>query len=136
MLQIYFLSVAANILAGLANSSEYLAGRFPRFAPLRELFEGRPYRAVLGVSSAVVGLLKLLLPFGVPVVGDLIPALAGMALGASLVLQVVREKADLPHDLESLGKLHKAALMYRLPLGIAGIVAGVLHFLLPQALLL
>jgi hypothetical protein len=134
MLQIYFLSIAANILAGLASSSEYLAGRFPGFAPLRDLFRTGSYRAVLGVCTALVGLLKLLLPFGVPVVGDLIPALVGLALGASLVLQVLREKADLPH--ESLGKLQKAALAYRLPLGIAGIAAGVLHFLLPQALFL
>jgi len=134
MLQIYFLSIAANVLAGLASSSEYLAGRFHGFAPLHDLFQGRPYRAVLGVIAAVVGLLKLLIPFGVPVVGDLIPALAGMALGVSLVLQVVHEKADLPP--ESLGGLQKAALTYRLPLGIAGLAAGALHFLLPQALFL
>jgi len=134
MLQIYFLSVAANILAGLASSSEFLAGRFHGFAPLHDLLEKRPCRAALGATAAVVGLLKLLIPFDVPVAGDLIPALVGMALGVSLVLQVVREKADLPF--ESLGRLQKAALAYRLPLGIAGIVAGVLHFLLPRALLL
>ena len=66
--------------------------------------------------AAAVGFLKLLIRSSaadVPVVGDLIPALVGMAMGASLVLHVVREKADLP----PLGRLEKAALAYRVPLG-------------------
>jgi hypothetical protein len=135
MLQFYFLSILANILAGLALTAEYLAGRFPGFAPFRDLLARRPYRAALGALAAAVGFLKLLLrstAADVPVVGDLIPALVGMAMGASLVLHVVREKADLP----AVSRLEKAALAYRVPLGIVGIVAGVLHFLLPGALFL
>ena len=135
MLQFYFLSIAANLLAGLALAAEYLGGRFPGFAPFRDLLSRRTYRVALGVLAAVVGFLKLLIRSSaadVPVVGDLIPALAGLAMGASLVLHVVREKADLPAG----SRLEKAALAYRVPLGIVGIVAGVLHFLVPGALLL
>jgi len=135
MLQFYFLSIAANVLAGVALLAEYLGGRFPAFAPFRDLLSRRAYRATLGVLAAVVGFLKLLIRSSaadVPVLGDLIPALAGLAMGASLLLHVVREKADLP----DIGRLERAALAYRVPLGAAGVVVGVLHFLLPGALFL
>jgi hypothetical protein len=135
MLQFYFLSITANILAGVALTADYLGGRFPAFAPFRDLLARRAYRAALGVLAAAVGFLKLLIRSSaadVPVVGDLIPALAGMTLGAALVVHVLREKTDLPPP----GRLEKAALTYRVPLGVAGIVAAVLHFLLPGALFL
>ena len=135
MLQFYFLSILSNVLAGVALTAEYLAGRFPVFVPFRELLARRAYRASVGVLAAAVGFLKLLIRSSaadVPVVGDLIPALLGMAMGASLVLHVVRERADLPPP----GRLERAALAYRVPLGFIGIVAAILHFLLPGALFL
>jgi hypothetical protein len=135
MLQFYFLSIVANILAGLALAAEQLAPRFPGLAPFRDLLSRRFTRAALGVLAAVVGFLKLLIRSSaadVPVAGDLIPALAGMAMGASLLLHVAREKTDLP----PMSRLERAAQSYRTPLGIAGIAAGILHFLLPGALFL
>jgi hypothetical protein len=135
MLQFYFRSILANLLAGTALTAEYLAGRFPAFAPFRDLLSRRGWRACLGVLAAVVGFLKLLIrssPADVPVVGDLIPALAGMAMGASLLLHVVREKSDVT----PVGRLERVALTYRVPLGFIGIAAAVLHFLLPAALFL
>jgi hypothetical protein len=120
MLQFYFLSILANVLAGVALASEYLAGRFPVFVPFRELLSRRAWQASLGVLAAAVGFLKLLIRSSaadVPVVGDLIPALLGMAMGASLLLHVVRERSDLP----AMGRLERAALAYRgtVPLGLA-----------------
>jgi hypothetical protein len=135
MLQFYFLSILANLLGGLALTAEYLAGRFPSFAPFRDLLSRRGWRASIGVLAAAVGFLKLLIrstPSDVPVVGDLIPALAGLAMGASLLLHVVREKSDV----SPLGRLERAAMAYRVPLGFAGIAAAILHFLLPAALFL
>ena len=135
MLQFYFLSIASNILAGVALTAEYLAGRFPAFAPFRDLFSRRAWRASIGVLAAVVGFLKLLIRSSaadVPVVGDLIPALVGMAMGASLLLHVVREKSDV----SPLSRLERAALTYRVPLGFVGIAAAILHVLLPAALFL
>ena len=135
MLQFYFLSIVGNILAGVALASEYLAGRFPVFVPFRDLLSRRTYRASIGVLAAAVGFLKLLIRSSaadVPVLGDLIPALLGLAMGASLLLQVARERSDR----SPLGRLERAALTYRVPLGFAGIAAAVLHFLLPAALFL
>jgi hypothetical protein len=137
MMQLYFLSIAANLLAGTALCSEYFAARLRWFAPLGQLIGGRGFRAVVGGLAAVVGFLKLLVrstPSDVPVVGDLLPALAGLAMGASLLVQVLREKSDLPA--EAVSRVEKAALAYRVPLGLAGMAVALLHFLLPGALFL
>jgi hypothetical protein len=137
MMQLYFLSISLNILGGTALSADYFAGRFRSFAPLGQLAAGRGFRTVVGVLAAVVGFLKLLVrsaPTDVPVIGDLLPALAGLAMGATLLVQVLREKADVPA--EAITRIEKAALAYRVPLGIAGLAVAVLHFLLPGALFL
>jgi hypothetical protein len=49
-------------------------------------------------------------------------------------VQVLREKADLPA--EAISGVEKAALAYRVPLGLAGLAVALLHFLLPGALFL
>lgn len=142
MLQFYFLSVAANLLAGLELLAEFFGERYPALAQLHGLLGRRWSRAALGAVAAAVGFLKLLLsptPGDVRVVGDLVPALVGLALGASLLLHVAREKAGLPapvKPLSGLGWLEKALLTYRMPLGALGVVTAVLHFLVPGALLL
>jgi hypothetical protein len=137
MMQLYFLSILMNILAGTALCAEYFAGRFRSFAPLGQLAGTRGFRTVVGALAALVGFLKLLVlsvPHDVPVIGDLLPALAGMAMGASLLVHVLRERADLPN--EAITRMEKLALAYRVPLGLAGMAVAVLHFLLPGALLL
>jgi TctA family transporter len=137
MMQLYFLSITLNILAGTALCADYFATRLRWFAPLGPLAGGKRFSTVVGALAAVAGFLKLLVrsaPNDVPVVGDLLPALAGLAMGASLLVQVLREKSDLPG--EAISKVEKAALAYRVPLGLAGLAVAVLHFLLPGALFL
>jgi len=137
MLQFYFLSIVANLLAGLALASDYLAERFGGFAPYSELFGHRNVRTSVGIAAFVIGFLKLLIrstATDVPVVGDLLPALAGMAMGAALVVGLIRDRSGVPDEKAS--GFEKTLTIYRVPLGIAGIVIAVLHFLLPGALFL
>ena len=137
MLQFYFLSIIANLLAGVALSADYLAERFKGFAPYAELFGRRNTKATLGIGAFVVGFLKLLIrssPNDVPVVGDLLPALAGLAMGAALVVGLIGDRTGVGG--EAVTSFEKAVMSYRVPLGIAGIVVAVLHFLLPGALFL
>ena len=134
MLQFYFLSVAANILAGLTLSSDYMAERMKGFLPLKELLSNNNVKTTIGIVAFVVGFLKLLIPVDVTVVGDFLPALAGLAMGAGLILGIIRERGNV--STESVNSLEKAVMTYRVPLGIAGLVIGGLHFLVPRALFL
>jgi hypothetical protein len=137
MLQFYFLSIFANILAGLTLTSEYLAERFKAFLPFKELFSRNNVKTTIGITAFVVGFLKLLIrsnPTDVPVVGDLLPALAGLAMGAGLILGIIKERSKVPA--ETVDNLEKTVMTYRVPLGIAGLVISALHFLVPGALFL
>jgi hypothetical protein len=136
MLQFYFLSIVANALGGLSLAGDYLADKFHSLTGIRDYLNKTNVRTTVGIFAFVVGVLKLLIrstPTDVPVVGDLLPALAGIAMGGALFLGAVRERGS---GGETAKGLEKAVVAYRVPLGLAGLVIAVLHFLLPGALLL
>ena len=134
MLQFYFLSIFANILAGLTLTSDYLAEKFKAFLPFKELFSKKNVKTTIGIVAFVVGFLKLLLPVDKVIVGDFLPALAGLAMGAGLILGIIKERGTV--SAEKVDSLEKAVTNYRVPLGIGGLVIAVLHFLIPSALFL
>ena len=134
MLQFYFLSVFTNILAGLTLTSDYLAEKVKAFLPFKDLFTNKNVKTTIGISAFVVGFLKLLIPVDTVVVGDFLPALAGLAMGAGLILGIIRERGTV--SAEKVDSLEKTVMTYRVPLGIAGLVISALHFLLPRALFL
>ena len=137
MLQFYFLSIFANILAGLTLTADYFAEKFKAFLPFRELFSKNNVKTTIGIFAFVVGFLKLLIrsnPTDVPVVGDFLPALAGLAMGAGLILGIIKERTAVSP--ETVDNLEKTVMTYRVPLGIAGLVISALHFLVPGALFL
>lgn len=160
-MQFYFLSIATNLLAGFALAGDYLAQRFPGLQPLLAGLAGRTARLTLGAVTAAVGVLKLLVyadDLQIVVAGDLVPALAGMALGGALVVTSLRPAEESGGDHEAgmerpvhttqegssrvvaadgpVEKTAQLALGYRVPLGLAGIAAALLHFLFPGAVLL
>jgi hypothetical protein len=68
------------------------------------------------------------------VVGDLLPGLMGLVLGAVLLGQAFRsrvEKAGPKAD-----QVARVVIGYQVPIGIAGMVVATLHFLFPQVLFL
>jgi hypothetical protein len=132
--QFYFLSILANILAGLTLTSDYFAEKSKAFLPIKELLSKTNVKTTIGIAAFVFGFLKLLLPVRTVVVGDLLPALAGLAMGAGLILGIVRERGAV--SAEAVDNLEKTVMNYRVPLGIAGLAISVLHFLVPGALLL
>lgn len=135
MAQLYLLSVVANIVAGLALSADYLGERLKFLAGWTRVRESRSLAVTIGVLTAVVGVLKLIVRSPgetVVVAGDLLPALGGIALGLILLGESFRKGAA-PGE-TGVDKVTSVVLTYRVPVGIAGIVLGLLHFLLPAAL--
>jgi hypothetical protein len=137
MMQFYFLSIIANIAAGLALTADYLSERMPSLTPLRNFFLRTRVRAVTGGTAFIVGFLKLLIystVIDVPVVGDLLPALAGMGAGFSLIFDMYKDRTRL--SARTIESIERAVLTYRIPLGLAAMAVAVLHFFLPGALFL
>ena len=137
MVQFYFLSILANILAGLTLAMDYLSEKFNALVAFKDMFGKRGTKITVGLLAFIVGFLKLLIRStgeDVPLIGDFLPAVAGLGMGAAILLEFFKERTNLPA--EKVSNLEKAVITYKVPLGIAGLVISVLHFIIPGALFL
>ncbi len=136
MLQLYFLSVAFNLIAGYSLASDAIAKRAPRLAGLGDLLALRTSRLAVGLSVMIVGFITLFVPAGesLIVLGDLIPSVVGLGMGIALLFEVFRQDAVFPS--ESMEKTERAHLGYKTTLGLLGMAVAVLHFFLPERLFL
>jgi len=135
MLQIYFLSIFLNALAGyiLISKDEGVILEFKSAFNLKD----ETFRLVLGILSALTGLFKLLSPIeGVlPVIGDLIPAAAGLLSGFILIFEYYRSRSTLV-DTEHTQKISRVFVGNKKIIGIAALAAALLHFIFPRVLFL
>lgn len=94
------------------------------------------FRLICGVLCVFVGIMKFLSVFrnDVPVIGDLIPALAGLSGGVSLLLEYYISHATTKNELPSW--VNKVFIESRKYIGIFCLLAGLLHFVFPQVVLL
>jgi hypothetical protein len=137
MSQFYFLSVATLLFGGVLAAADFLADRFSALAPLSDLAERRGIVMTAGIATAVVGLLKLFLRAPadtIPVAGDLLPALAGIATGGVLILSRLHRRPEIGAEISQTPP--PALVEYKSPIGLAGIIVGLLHFLFPGAVIL
>lgn len=145
--------------------SEYLVERFPVLEPLQRFAESGRAKGTLGMITVAVGFLKLFAraPAQPVIVGDFLPAAAGMLLGAMLMIDSYRERQRLPADEvgddaegdiggddvgeeliertageenSGLLQIDEALKPYRKILGFGGIAVGIIHFLLAGTLFL
>ena len=89
MLQFYFLSVAANFLAGTALSADWMSEKFRSLAPMLGALSVRRARLIIGLTVLLVGLGTLFVPAGGQMIlGDLFPSAVGIAVGIALLFEV------------------------------------------------
>ncbi|MDR1837218.1 MAG: hypothetical protein LBQ89_06115 [Treponema sp.] len=138
MIQLYFLSVLCNGLSGyilFTGKEDETAGKTQDL--FKEFSINNPvFNLVLGILSAVTGILKLLSPamggFRFPIFGDLIPSAAGIIAGFLLIFGIYRKETSS----ESIDRLASSLLNLRKPLGLGLLAAALIHFLFPEALFL
>ncbi|MDR0496026.1 MAG: hypothetical protein LBH42_00260 [Treponema sp.] len=135
MLQFYFLSVFLNVLAGFllfsgeeGGSLEWRSG-----SSLRD----ETSKLVVGIVSMITGILKILSPIegDVPVIGDLIPALAGFLCGFILVFEYYRLRSSI-EDSEQIEKIDRILIRNKKIIGAVALAVAALHFLFPKVLFL
>jgi uncharacterized membrane-anchored protein len=137
MLQFYFLSILLNAITGLIlfvtgkESSGMAAER-----TLPAIMMDETFRLVLGILTGVTGFFKLLTAVrgDVPVIGDLLPALAGLVGGFSLLYEYYQARAAI--DTETLHPFLKKIIASRYYVGIACLSVAGCHFLFPTVLFL
>jgi len=138
MIQLYFLSILCNSLAGyvLFTGSDSDTRESPNLSINNPVFI-----LVLGIVSAVVGVLKILSPSpkldftpGIIFLGDLLPASAGIIAALMLIFGIYRhDSSSKTGELERIGV---NLLTFRKPIGIGLLAAALAHFLFGQLLFL
>jgi hypothetical protein len=143
MSQFYLLSIVSIFLSGFVLSGDYLGAKVPALGTFRAWLENRGAALALGRLTAVIGFLKFFVRAPndtVPVAGDLLPAIAGLAVGATLFFEALLRKPSTPagaaQQERPVDRYAKAVLTYRIPLGIVCVAIALLHFLFPQAVIL
>ncbi|QQO08062.1 hypothetical protein [Breznakiella homolactica] len=137
MLQFYFLSIFLNAVSGYIL---FTGAGWDAVSDDEKGFKLSPsngtFRLVLGIAAAAVGILKILsvISGDVPVIGDLIPALAGLLAGFVLIFDYYRRKTTVDSEKsEKISTLVNANYKW---IGIVAMAAAGLHFLFPTVLLL
>ncbi|MDR1100127.1 MAG: hypothetical protein LBL28_06555 [Treponema sp.] len=134
MVQFYFLSILLN---GLTGFILIRGGDDPEAAietSIRFSLSNNTFRLVLGILITITGLLKILAPIDIPVVGDLLPALLGLAAGFVLFFEYYRGQSTV--ESENMIRLEETIRRYKKWLGFALLASAALHFLFPRALFL
>lgn len=133
MIQFYFLSIICNALAGYALIADAEA-KSSLFDGLRSYVLNETFRLVLGVLTMVVGFFKLLsvIRGDIPVIGDLLPAAAGLASGFSLLFDFYRSRSDVIDERSV--KIENLLSANRKLVGYGSIAAAGAHFLFPTVL--
>jgi hypothetical protein len=139
MIQLYFLSVLCSGLAGyilFSGGEEDSVERGGRFS-----LNNPTFHLILGVISAVTGFLKLLSPItmeghSIYLLGDLVPAAAGVTAGLLLIFGIYRHDAISSESQGTLDRLGASLLRFRKAVGLGLMVIALVHFLFPHALFL
>ena len=136
MIQIYFLSVLCNALAGYALFSEG-DSNVPDIR-LGFSFSDAKSRLILGIIAMAIGVLKLLssVQGDLPVLGDLLPAAAGLISGFALIIEYFRNNTTVVRSEDEKQDFNLVLFRNRKIIGISALVVATLHFLFPGILFL
>ena len=137
MYQIYFLSIVTVVLSGVALAFERLDERLHIGSLFNAaLFTSAGFRLGLGVVTVLVGIFQFLTvaPGDVPVVGDLIPAIAGIVLGGILMVEYYQAKSTVEDGFMS--AVDRIFVRNASNFGVIGIIIAALHFLFHRVLFL
>jgi len=127
MMQFYFLSVVTNLLIGFMLV-------FQKQAEEIKYLENKTVRLVIGIVACVTGIVKIFVVSSVPVFGDFIPFVAGIAGGFTILLEYYIKKKDVVIKEDSF--ISKVFIANKKIVGIVCLAAGGLHFVFPKVLFL
>ncbi|MCL2070067.1 MAG: hypothetical protein FWH19_03675 [Treponema sp.] len=134
MMQFYFMSIALNVLAGYI----LFAGDDAAECSCGFSFKSETVKLVVGILALVTGLMKILMPVNIPVLGDIVPAAAGILCGLVLLVEYykIRATSAIQEENNSVGKFQVFLLTNKKVLGALAMLSAVLHFMFPYAMLL
>ena len=136
MFQIYLLTVLANGLVGFIIAGSFFREKQELCGSILDLFVAPNVRLSIGLVSLVIGLISLLKisPNDILFIGDLLPSLGAIIGGLTLGAAALGEKMEEPPRLVTLCTDLGASMAT--PLGFALMAIGLLHAIVPTAIIL
>ncbi len=137
MAQFYLLSVLTLLVGGALAASDFLSDKMTSFSVLAVLAERRSLMLTVGILTAVVGVMKFFVRAPgdtVSVVGDFLPAIAGIATGVVILIGQTKTRSVVGEPLPQ--PPARSLVDYRNPIGLAGALVGLLHFFFAGAVVL
>lgn len=136
MLQFYFLSILLNFIAGYILFTNKTSQTENESLETKSIFKDKTFKLVIGILCCFTALVKLLTSFpgAVPLLGDLIPSVAGILGGVALLIEYYL--AQTPTETKLNPKLETIFIANKKYIGILCILSAVLHFLFPKVILL
>ncbi|MBN1412882.1 MAG: hypothetical protein JW969_18725 [Spirochaetales bacterium] len=135
MEQLYALSIIFNTLGGLVLASDYLLEKFKGFDKIHDLVNSKGVKLVIGIGSLVIGIFKFFAPMdGIPVIGDLFPSIACLAIGSVLIFDFMKDSSTVSS--ETLTRIDELVLSNKIVIGFIGIGIMVLHLFFSRILFL
>jgi hypothetical protein len=138
MIQLYLLSILFNGLIGFLLLAESPKGNGTIESSMKFSLNSGGFRLILGILATLTGVLKLFSPVmnRIYILGDFLPAIAGIAAGFILMFGFYREHSSKIEQDGQLDRIGDTFLRNRKAAGIALIIVSALHFLFPTALFL
>ena len=136
MLQFYFLSILLNFIAGYILFTNKTSQTENESLETKSNFKDKTFKLVIGILCCFTALVKLLTSFpgAVPILGDLIPSVAGILGGGSLLIEYYISQS--PTETKLNPKLETIFITNKKYIGILCILSAFLHFLFPKVILL
>lgn len=126
MLQIYFLSIATNLLVGFLLAFEKKALEI-------KWFEDKKIRLCIGIVCFITGIVKMfVVASNISFLGDFIPMVTGIAGGFTLLLEYYLSKTAV--TLKEGSFLQKIFIINKKAIGIVCLAAAGLHFVFPNVI--
>ena len=125
--QIYFLTVVFNIIAGLILCSDNIKEKIPAIAGFIEAINVKQVKKIAGIGSLVAGVFKLILPVGVIIIGDFIPAVVSFGLGFALLTEFLKDSSIFSSGTAQ--KIDDLLSNYKNTIGGIGLLVAAVHFL-------
>jgi len=137
MFQIYLLTVLANCLAGFIIADSFFRDREELCGSVLDLFAAPNVRLTVGLLTLLVGIISLLTKFrpeDIFFLGDLLPALGAIVGGLAIAASALGEKTEEPPAMVKV--INDLTDSIATPLGLAIMVIGILHAIIPTAIIL
>ena len=136
MLQFYFLSILLNFIAGFILYTNKTSQTENESLETKSIFKDKTFKLIIGILCCFTALVKLLTSFpgAVPLLGDLIPSVAGILGGGALLIEYYISQS--PTETKLNPKIETIFIANKKYLGILCILSAFLHFLFPKVILL